>query len=264
MLLTGHLDHTWGLLPWLQTSGLDGRTEPLVVAGPVDARPSIICTSMDSTAFLPKAWPPRTSGARCAFGMTWGPRKSCSATHSCGALATSLPADGWTTAAGTVESDDRLVAGRVGRAPPDPRRLTSFRSAAGGASTGLRRPSSFLAIRLPRAGQRFGRARCPRSRSHLPEEHADRAEGHLHSTAAVAARTALHLDARGLALTHFSARLADVGPSVAEAAAVLGGSVPCVALNDGDRLTVQPDGTVHHLSREDVGWDARLLVEGRR
>ena len=96
------------------------------------------------------------------------------------------------------------------------------------------------------------------------EEHADRAEGHLHSTAAGAARTALHLEARGLALTHFSARLADVGPSLAEAAAVLDGGVPCVALNDGDRLTVQPDGTVHHLSREDVGWESHLLVEGRR
>ena len=38
LLTHGHLDHTWGLLPWLQTSGLDGRTEPLVVAGPVDAQ----------------------------------------------------------------------------------------------------------------------------------------------------------------------------------------------------------------------------------
>ncbi len=96
------------------------------------------------------------------------------------------------------------------------------------------------------------------------EEHADRAEGHLHSTAAGAARTALHLGSRGLALTHFSARLADVSPSVAEATAVLDGALPCVALNDGDRLTVQPDGTVHHLSRQDVGWDVRLLVESRR
>jgi len=37
LLSHGHLDHTWGLLPWLQTSGLDGRTEPLEVAGPVAA-----------------------------------------------------------------------------------------------------------------------------------------------------------------------------------------------------------------------------------
>ena len=35
LLSHGHLDHTWGLLPWMQSSGLDGRTEPLEVAGPV-------------------------------------------------------------------------------------------------------------------------------------------------------------------------------------------------------------------------------------
>lgn len=96
------------------------------------------------------------------------------------------------------------------------------------------------------------------------EEHADRADTHLHSTAAGAARTAVHLGARGLALTHFSARLSDAAPSLAEAEAVLEGAMPCVTLEDGDRITVHPDGTVHHLRREDVGWQPLLLVEGRR
>ena len=33
-LTHGHLDHTWGVLPLLQTLHLDGRHAPLVVMGP--------------------------------------------------------------------------------------------------------------------------------------------------------------------------------------------------------------------------------------
>lgn len=33
-LTHGHLDHTWGLLPFLQTLSLDGRQQPLIVYGP--------------------------------------------------------------------------------------------------------------------------------------------------------------------------------------------------------------------------------------
>ena len=34
LLTHGHLDHTWGVLPWLQTMALDGRKEKLYVIGP--------------------------------------------------------------------------------------------------------------------------------------------------------------------------------------------------------------------------------------
>ena len=95
------------------------------------------------------------------------------------------------------------------------------------------------------------------------EEHADRAEGHLHSTAAGAARTALHLDARGLALT----TSAPAWPTwVLRWPRPLLCSGRCSMRGPERRRPVDrpADGTVHHLSREDVGWDARLLVEGRR
>ncbi|MGB1826654.1 MAG: MBL fold metallo-hydrolase, partial [Candidatus Poseidoniaceae archaeon] len=34
LLTHGHLDHTWGVLPWMQTMALDGRKEKLTVIGP--------------------------------------------------------------------------------------------------------------------------------------------------------------------------------------------------------------------------------------
>ncbi|MCH1540333.1 MAG: hypothetical protein L7S56_02715 [Candidatus Poseidonia sp.] len=33
----GHLDHTWGALPWMQTMGLDHRQTPLLVLGPTSS-----------------------------------------------------------------------------------------------------------------------------------------------------------------------------------------------------------------------------------
>ena len=36
-LTHGHLDHTWGVLPFLQTLSLDGRQQPLIVYGPTSS-----------------------------------------------------------------------------------------------------------------------------------------------------------------------------------------------------------------------------------
>ena len=36
LLTHGHLDHCWGLLPFLQTMSLEGRTKPLKIIGPTD------------------------------------------------------------------------------------------------------------------------------------------------------------------------------------------------------------------------------------
>ena len=37
-LTHGHLDHTWGVLPWLQSLALDNRHQPLLVLGPTTSQ----------------------------------------------------------------------------------------------------------------------------------------------------------------------------------------------------------------------------------
>ena len=46
LLTHGHLDHTWGVLPWLQTLSLDGRTDQLWVIGPTT--PEVVDTLLGS------------------------------------------------------------------------------------------------------------------------------------------------------------------------------------------------------------------------
>ena len=36
-LTHGHLDHTWGVLPWLQSMSLDNRSQPLLIIGPTSS-----------------------------------------------------------------------------------------------------------------------------------------------------------------------------------------------------------------------------------
>ncbi|MGB1462427.1 MAG: MBL fold metallo-hydrolase [Candidatus Poseidoniaceae archaeon] len=266
LLTHGHLDHTWGLLPWMQTSGLDGRDEPLVVAGPVDAS---------------------TFDHLCEHGFQSTPPEGLPASDVWRQMRV------WHDLGATEELLGYPIIWRLGHVASG--RWVDVTPDGVIPSTAVWSPEGWTEHRLspvvsrhsvPSCGWRIdgalsslvvsGDTASPGLDSEQPgpdllvheatylEEHADRAEAHLHSTAAGAARTALHLGARGLALTHFSARLSDVTPSLSEANAVLEAAVPCVALNDGDRLTVQTDGTVHHLSREEVGWEARLLVEGRR
>ena len=56
-LTHGHLDHTWGLLPFLQTLSLDGRQQPLLVYGPTS---NAILNALDSggiDVMLPEGTP---------------------------------------------------------------------------------------------------------------------------------------------------------------------------------------------------------------
>tara|TARA_B100000900_G_scaffold263254_2_gene224535 strand:- start:29208 stop:30338 length:1131 start_codon:yes stop_codon:yes gene_type:complete len=50
-LTHGHLDHTWGVLPWLQTMSLDNRDKPLLILGPTSAT---VIDSLLSNSELPE------------------------------------------------------------------------------------------------------------------------------------------------------------------------------------------------------------------
>ncbi len=66
-LTHGHLDHTWGVLPWLQSLSLDGRTQPLVVIGPTS--PKVIEALIESTA-LPADVPAVDLVHQCRYWMS--------------------------------------------------------------------------------------------------------------------------------------------------------------------------------------------------
>jgi ribonuclease Z len=51
----GHLDHTWGALPWMQTMSLDNRETPLLVLGPSTGP---VLDALLSGSELPKDTPP--------------------------------------------------------------------------------------------------------------------------------------------------------------------------------------------------------------
>ena len=71
---------------------------------------------------------------------------------------------------------------------------------------------------------------------------------HLHSTAAGAARTAIECGAKHLALTHYSRLLDSHDESLAEAREI---HSSVVALSDGDRLVLNDDLSLTHLTKSE-------------
>lgn len=53
-LTHGHLDHTWGVLPWLQSLALDNRNQPLLIMGPTSSE---VVESLLANNTLPKETP---------------------------------------------------------------------------------------------------------------------------------------------------------------------------------------------------------------
>ena len=49
-LTHGHLDHTWGVLPWLQSMSLDNRNQPLLIIGPTSSK---VVDSLLESATIP-------------------------------------------------------------------------------------------------------------------------------------------------------------------------------------------------------------------
>ncbi|MEC8519486.1 MAG: hypothetical protein VXY67_00805, partial [Candidatus Thermoplasmatota archaeon] len=88
------------------------------------------------------------------------------------------------------------------------------------------------------------------------------ADEHQHSTATGAVASALAVGAESLALTHYSNRIKSTEEPVSEAKSAAG-ALPVVALNDNDRMVVDDEGRVHHLSWTETGW-ASLNIKPNR
>ena len=75
LLTHGHLDHTWGVLPLLQSMSLDGRNKPLLIAGPISDISFEAMLQAGSDVFLDDPQIPRVDLARqwqqwWSFGAT--------------------------------------------------------------------------------------------------------------------------------------------------------------------------------------------------
>ncbi len=78
--------------------------------------------------------------------------------------------------------------------------------------------------------------------------HAEKAAKYGHCTAKDAAEHAKNLNAKSLFLTHFSSRLESTTQSVTEASEIF---PETVALEDGDVISVDLDGLISHVRRDD-------------
>ena len=289
LLTHGHLDHTWGVLPWMQTMALDGRKDKLWVIGPTTSE---VIDALLGSETEPEVTP---SDLVIQYDM-W---------MDLGATSDALGYEvQWVLGDG-----ERWVNMNDGSQIPLPQPMKKVKISAH--STQHTVPSCAWRISLGERKGKFDRE----SSKHLPDDvkaslaagndveyngdvlkatdfrsdtipglsviisgdtaeqaidsdcdlliheatflqsHADIANEHLHSTAAGAARTAVECGANHLALTHYSARLDRHDESLAEAREIHGS---VVALSDGDRLVLNDDLSLTHLIKSEEGWTQQV------
>jgi len=68
-LTHGHLDHTWGLLPWLQSMSLDNRESPLLVLGPTSEE---VFDSLLNNQQIPDQAPPAELARQFRYWQSLG------------------------------------------------------------------------------------------------------------------------------------------------------------------------------------------------
>ena len=285
LLSHGHLDHTWGVLPWLKSMSLDGRNQPLKIIGPtssanIDALLSGQAPDKDPEVDLVhqySIW--RCLGATSESlgyevdwilgdGQRWYSLESglldelhqplAKVTISAHPTKHSVPSFAWRVA--TADRPGVFDRKKAEKLPEHIRMKLSQGENVEYAGEELQssdfRGEPRLGISLIISGDTAEcsiDAQCDLlfHEATYHDIHQEWAEKFLHSTASGAARTAVQCSASHLAITHYSARIEDHETSLLEARAVHGNVVAC---NDGDRLELTADGLLNHHVRGESGW----------
>ena len=307
----GHLDHTWGALPWLQSMDLEHRQQPLLILGPTSSE--VLNALLEGTP-VPEDTPPaelarqwrawfELGGQYLGFPVRWVlgdcesdqwieldpttfkavrldemPQplgwKHCSlrsvpTTHS-------VPSCAWMVSKGSSKGAfDRKRAGALDLSADERTQLATGQDITMVDGTNLH-ASSFRLPDLPATSVMISGDTASMARGFTPElaptllvheatfleEQQDKAEEHLHSTAKGAVRSARHLRAGFLALTHYSNRIKSSDQPLEEALQEANG-LPVVALADGDRMLVTETGEVTHLVRNVDGWHEASIAPNR-
>ncbi len=285
LLTHGHLDHTWGVLPWLQTMSLDGRNEDLYIIGPTtkevvdvllgaegepEVNPSDLVIQYDMWMDLGatsetlgynvhwvlgdgERWIDMNGGGEIELPQPFN-KVSISA-HS---TQHSVPSCAWKIETSSkVGKFDREKAADL---PEEVRKSLAEGNDVEYEGKNLLakefRGQTKSGISLIVSGDTAERAidtTCDLliHEATFLDSHSDIANEHLHSTASGAARTALECEASHLALTHYSARLDSHDPALEQARSIHDSVVAC---GDGDRLKIDESGLTHFV-KTTSGWD---------
>jgi len=285
LLSHGHLDHTWGVLPWLKSMSLDGRTKPLMIIGPTSSANIAALLSSQVPEKDPdidlvhqySIW--RSLGATSkdlgyevdwilGDGQRWYsldnglldelPQPLAKITISAHKTRHSVPSFAWRVA--TADRPGVFDRKKAEKLPEQIRMKLSQGENVEFAGEELLssdfrgdvRPGISLIVSGDTAECSID-AQCDLlfHEATYHDVHQEWAEKFLHCTASGAARTAVKCSASYLAITHYSARIEDHETSLLEARSVHGNVMAC---NDGDRLELTPEGLLNHHVRNELGW----------